>query len=89
MKIQKIENCSFKQDKQKNTFNRLYRGFTGMALTVGVCSLASDRLFKSPKKLPNKLSKFGFFATWTGIGLLVLAAAKKIYDKTMESKPEN
>ena len=90
MKIQSIQNNTFgKVQQSESRSKRLYRYATGAVLTAGICSLASDRLFKSPKKLPTSLSKFGFWASWAGLGMIAASIGKTIYDKAMESKPEN
>ena len=89
MKVQSIQNCTFgKTQNSENKGKKIYRYATGAVLTAGICSLASDRLFKSPKKLPTALSKFGFWASWAGLGMIAANIGKALYDKAMASKPE-
>lgn len=88
MKIQAIQNNTFRASESSGKGKKFYKGMTGVVLAAGVCSLASDRLFKSPKNLP-KLSKFGFWTTWAGLGLFALGIGKSIYDKAMKANAED
>lgn len=89
MKVYSIQNCTFgKSQHPDSKGKKLYRSATGAVLATGVCCLASDRLFKSPKKLPA-ISKFGFWASWAGIAMIAANIGKAIYDKAMASKSES
>ena len=89
MKIQPIQNCAFGKSETSNSKGKkIYRGATGLVLATGVCCLASDRLFKSPKNL-KKVGKFGFWASWAGIAMIALGIGKAVYDKAMESYNED
>lgn len=80
MQVQSIQNLNFTKAENKNSKGRkIYLESAGVVLAAGVCCLASDRLFKNPSKMKN-LNKFGFWASWAGIGMLVGAVAKNIYD---------
>lgn|GEM_PF-6719505 len=81
MQIQSIQNLNFTGAETKNTKGRkVYLESAGVVLAAGVCCLASDRLFKNPSKM-QKLNRFGFWASWAGIAMLVGALVKNISDR--------
>ena len=89
MRIQPIQNTAFsKTQKTENPGRKIYNYATGIIFGTGVCCLASDRLFKSPKHL-SSVAKFGFWATWASIAMVALGACRTIYNKAMADKPED
>ena len=88
MEIKSIQSNTFGKAAQTDSkVKKAYRYATGGVLATGICCLASDRLFKRPKKLPA-ISKFGFWASWAGLAMIAASIGKAIYDKAMASKPE-
>ena len=88
MEIKSIQSNTFGKAAQTDSkVKKAYRYATGGVLATGICCLASDRLFKNPKKLPA-ISKFGFWTSWAGLAMIAASIGKAIYDKAMASKPE-